>query len=76
VKSVKPRDRKVASTLLMLRVQRGLVKKLNAIIFGPPIGHAPPPVVTPLSRSRHLPGICLGEEATFDLDLEHTLDAR
>ena len=28
VKSVKPRARKVASTLLMLRVQRGLVKKL------------------------------------------------
>jgi len=28
VKSVKPRARNVASTLLMLRVQRGLVKKL------------------------------------------------
>jgi len=36
VKSVKPRARKVASTLLMLTVKRGLVKKINAIIFGPP----------------------------------------
>jgi len=42
VKSVKPRARKVASTLLMLTVKRGLVKKINAIIFGPPIGRGPP----------------------------------
>jgi len=35
--SVKHRAHNVASTLLMLRLQRGLVKKINAIIFGPPL---------------------------------------